>query len=100
MNKNSNIFHLCLSDAHSCTFRNECVDISLVFIPAQWVGMNLKKYVCNRGDTVLCHGGLHTDSKSVQSRELGQLKKYINLVPKPKTTTALKKTQELKININ
>ena len=29
-------------------------------------------YVCNRGDTVLHHGGLHTDFKSVQSREFGQ----------------------------
>ena len=29
-------------------------------------------FVCNRGDTILRHGGLHTDFKSVQSRELGQ----------------------------
>ena len=28
--------------------------------------------VCNRGDTILHHSGLHTDFKSVQSRELGQ----------------------------
>ena len=31
-----------------------------------------KDFVCNRGDTILYHGGLHTDFKSVQSRELGQ----------------------------
>mgnify|MGYP001213055065 CR=1 FL=1 len=34
-----------------------------------------KKRVCNGGDTILCHGRLHTDVESVQSRELGQSKK-------------------------